>query len=106
QNHLITGAARGVGPFSHLRKKAPFHSADLTIHLYVCRFSPRRRHRLQDPSAIVYAGIKELAGQYPGRIEVVKYVSGDEEGNNAIAALIKEKYGRVDTVIANAGACS
>jgi hypothetical protein len=33
----------------------------------------------------------------------VKYVSGDKEGNNAIAKLIAEKYGRVDTVIASAG---
>jgi hypothetical protein len=34
----------------------------------------------------------------------VKYVSGDKEGNNAIAKSIREKYGRVDTVIASAGA--
>jgi NAD(P)-dependent dehydrogenase (short-subunit alcohol dehydrogenase family) len=96
----------------------PFHSADLTIHFGTyAGLALVAAIVSKDPSAIIYAGvrdpsaegaakIKELAGQYPGRIEVVKYVAGDEEGNNAIAALIKEKYGRVDTVIANAGACS
>ncbi|KAF8176061.1 NAD(P)-binding protein [Pholiota molesta] len=67
----------------------------------------------KDPSAIIYAGardptggaaqLKELAAKYPGRVEVVKYVAGDKEGNDAIAAEIKAKHGRVDTVIANAG---
>lgn len=47
--------------------------------------------------------LKALAAKYPKRIEVVKYVAGDKEGNDAIAKEIKEKYGRVDTVIANAG---
>jgi hypothetical protein len=67
----------------------------------------------KDPSAIIYAGardpsggaaqLKELVAKYPGRVEVVKYVAGDKEGNDAIAAEIKAKHGRVDTVIANAG---
>ncbi|KAF8176074.1 NAD(P)-binding protein [Pholiota molesta] len=67
----------------------------------------------KDPSAIIYAGARdpsggaaqliELAAKYPGRIEVVKYVAGDKEGNDAIAAEIKATHGRVDTVIANAG---
>ncbi|KAF8169529.1 hypothetical protein BJ912DRAFT_172830 [Pholiota molesta] len=67
----------------------------------------------KDPSAIVYAGardpsapgaskLKELAGKYPGRIDVVKYVSGDKDGNNAIAKSIGENHGHVDTVIASA----
>ncbi|KAF8171706.1 NAD(P)-binding protein [Pholiota molesta] len=68
----------------------------------------------KDHSAIIYAGVrdpsraggasqlKELVPKYPGRIEIVKYVAGDKEGNEAIATEIKAKYGRVDTVIANA----
>lgn len=64
------------------------------------------------PSAVIYAGardsssasqLKELAVKYPGRIEVVKYVSGDKEGNESLAKEIGDKYGRVDVVIANAG---
>jgi NAD(P)-dependent dehydrogenase (short-subunit alcohol dehydrogenase family) len=42
--------------------------------------------------------------KYPGRVEIVKYVAGDKAGNEAIATQIKAKHGRVDTVIANAGA--
>jgi NAD(P)-dependent dehydrogenase (short-subunit alcohol dehydrogenase family) len=41
--------------------------------------------------------------KYPERVEIVKYVAGEKEGNDAIAAEIKAKHGRVDTVIANAG---
>jgi NAD(P)-dependent dehydrogenase (short-subunit alcohol dehydrogenase family) len=44
-----------------------------------------------------------LVTKYPGRVEIVKYVAGDKEGNDAVAAEIKAKHGRVDTVIANAG---
>jgi NAD(P)-dependent dehydrogenase (short-subunit alcohol dehydrogenase family) len=68
----------------------------------------------KDPSAIIYAGardpvggaplLKALVAKYPGRVEIVKYVAGDKVGNDAIAAQIKAKHGRVDTVIANAGA--
>ncbi|KAF8172738.1 NAD(P)-binding protein [Pholiota molesta] len=66
----------------------------------------------KDPSAIIYAGARDPAGasllkalvaRYPGRVEIVKYVAGDKEGNDAVAAQIKAKHGRVDTVIANAG---
>ncbi len=65
------------------------------------------------PEAFVYAGardpynateLEELAKKYAGRIAVVKCVSADAEGNAELAKLIKEKHGRVDTVIANAGA--
>ncbi|KAF8189067.1 hypothetical protein BJ912DRAFT_1106266, partial [Pholiota molesta] len=68
----------------------------------------------RDPSAIIYAGARDpengasylvqVAAQYPGRVEIVKYVAGDKEGNDAIAKEIGIKHGRVDTVIANAGA--
>ncbi|KAF9474779.1 NAD(P)-binding protein [Pholiota conissans] len=66
----------------------------------------------RDPTAFVYAGGRNLAGspqleefaaKYPGRVEIVKYVAGDAEGNQKLAEQIKEKWGRVDTVIANAG---
>ncbi|KAF8172895.1 NAD(P)-binding protein [Pholiota molesta] len=67
----------------------------------------------KDPSAIIYAGARDPAGgasllkalvaKYPGRVEIVKYVAGDKVGNDAVAAQIKAKHGRVDTVIANAG---
>ncbi len=65
------------------------------------------------PEAYVYAGardpptateLEELAKTYPGRIAIVKCVSADAAGNADLAKLIKEKHGRVDTVIANAGA--
>ncbi|KAF9471366.1 NAD(P)-binding protein [Pholiota conissans] len=66
----------------------------------------------KDPTAIIYAGgrnisaspqLAEAAARYPGRVEIVKYIAGDAETNNAIAKTIKEAHGRVDTVIANAG---
>ncbi|KAF8176062.1 NAD(P)-binding protein [Pholiota molesta] len=67
----------------------------------------------KDNSAIIYAGVRDPSGgasqlrellpKYPGRVEIVKYVAGDKEGNDAIATEIKAKHGRVDTVIANAG---
>jgi NADP-dependent 3-hydroxy acid dehydrogenase YdfG len=71
----------------------------------------------KDPSAIVYAGarepltlgsgsskLKDVANKYPGRVEIVKYVAGDKEDTTALAKKLGEKHGRVDTVIANAGA--
>ncbi|KAF9473667.1 NAD(P)-binding protein [Pholiota conissans] len=66
----------------------------------------------RDSTAIIYAGgrnpssspqLVKLAEKYPGRIECITYVAGDKEGNDAMARAIKAKYGRVDTVIANAG---
>ncbi|KAF9473663.1 NAD(P)-binding protein [Pholiota conissans] len=66
----------------------------------------------KDPTAIIYAGgrnisaspqLAEVAARYPGRVEIVKYIAGDAETNNAIAKTIREAHGRVDTVIANAG---
>lgn len=68
----------------------------------------------KDPSAVIYAGARDpsngaaqlvqVAAKYPGRVEIVKYVAGDKEGNDAIAKQIAAKHGRLDTVIANAGA--
>ncbi|KAF9475789.1 NAD(P)-binding protein [Pholiota conissans] len=65
----------------------------------------------KDPSAIVYAGgrnpsgspqLVEIGSKYPGRVELVKYVSAHKEGNDALAKEISKKHGHIDTVIANA----
>lgn len=65
------------------------------------------------PDVFVYAGVRDpskasalgdLAKKYPGRIEIVECVAADAAGNAQLAKVIKEKHGRVDTVIANAGA--
>ncbi|KAF9473634.1 NAD(P)-binding protein [Pholiota conissans] len=66
----------------------------------------------KDTTAIIYAGgrkpqdaplLSSLASKYPGRILLVKYVAGDEEGNKSVANEIFDKHGCVDTLIANAG---
>ncbi|KAF8970810.1 NAD(P)-binding protein [Flammula alnicola] len=86
--YLITGANRGIG-------------LGLVTELVA-----------KIPEAIIFAGardpskatsLKELASKHPGKIKIVKFVSGDVEGNQAIAKQIQEKYGRVDVVVANAG---
>ncbi|PPQ79770.1 hypothetical protein CVT25_003323 [Psilocybe cyanescens] len=70
------------------------------------------KHALEKhEDSFVYAGardpskataLQDLKTKYPGRIAVVKCVSGDESGNAAVAKEIEERHGRVDTVIANA----
>ncbi|KAF8970814.1 NAD(P)-binding protein [Flammula alnicola] len=86
--YLITGANRGIG----------LALVDELVSKH--------------PEAIVFAGardplkatgLKELASKYPGKIEIVKFVAGDVASNQALAKQIKEKYGRVDVVVANAG---
>lgn len=57
----------------------------------------------RDPSKAT--ALEELSKKYPGRIAIVKCVAADAAGNAQLAQVIKEKHGRVDTVIANAGAC-
>lgn len=44
-----------------------------------------------------------IVQQYPDIIEIVKYIAGDEDNNKAIAEYALQKYGRVDTLIPNAG---
>ncbi|KAF8962502.1 hypothetical protein BDZ97DRAFT_2076449 [Flammula alnicola] len=86
--YLITGANRGVG-FAIVNELVSKH-----------------------PEAIVFAGVrdpskaislKELASNYPAKVEVLNFVAGDVAGNQALAKEIKEKYGHVDVVLANAG---
>ncbi|KJA13433.1 hypothetical protein HYPSUDRAFT_49834 [Hypholoma sublateritium FD-334 SS-4] len=66
------------------------------------------------PDAFVYAGARDpdsdgtealnaLVRAHPGRLEIVRCISGDEEGNTVLAERIREQHGRVDVVIANAG---
>ncbi|KAE9390128.1 hypothetical protein BT96DRAFT_926097, partial [Gymnopus androsaceus JB14] len=40
---------------------------------------------------------------YPGKIEIVKYIAGDVDGNKDIAMVIQEKHGRVNVVLGSAG---
>lgn len=67
---------------------------------------------VQRDNAIVFAGARDpsqaeslnaLVQKYPGRLHVVKLISVDEEGNRAAIEEIREKAGRLDVVIANAG---
>jgi NAD(P)-dependent dehydrogenase (short-subunit alcohol dehydrogenase family) len=55
----------------------------------------------RDPSRATE--LKELASAYPGKIHIVKLVSGDEAGNKAALEEVKNIAGRLDVVIANAG---
>ncbi len=106
--YFVAGASRGIGASISV-----YNSMSFKTYLAICCTGLALVNAIAstDPTAIVYAGardtsaaqIKEVAGKYPGRVVIVKYVAGDKEGNDAIATEIKGKYGRVDTVIANAG---
>jgi NAD(P)-dependent dehydrogenase (short-subunit alcohol dehydrogenase family) len=61
---------------------------------------------------IVFAGVRNpadakdlqaLASERAGKLHVVKLVSSDAEGNAAAISFIRQKAGRLDVVIANAG---
>jgi NAD(P)-dependent dehydrogenase (short-subunit alcohol dehydrogenase family) len=67
---------------------------------------------VQRDNVIVFAGardpfradeLKALVQEHPGKLHIVKLVSADEAGNKAAVEEIKEKAGRLDVVIANAG---
>ena len=64
---------------------------------------------------IVFAGARNpsaatdlhaLVEKYPGKVHLVKLVSGDRTGNEAAVAHVKAVAGRLDVVIANAGSSS
>ncbi|KII87123.1 hypothetical protein PLICRDRAFT_142242 [Plicaturopsis crispa FD-325 SS-3] len=85
--YLISGANRGIG-------------LGLATHL------------ASRPSTIIFAGARTpasasslhaLSAAHPGKVHIVKLVSGDEAGNKAVAEEIAGRVGRVDVVIANAG---
>lgn len=85
--YLVTGAGRGLG--------VEF------VKQLVAR-----------PDVVVFAGIRsfpatgalaELATQHPETVIPIKLTSANEEDNAAAAKLIKERVGKVDVIIANAG---
>ena len=62
---------------------------------------------------IVFAGtrnpaaasdLQELVKEYPKKVHIVRFIAGDKAGNEAAAVEIKTIAGRLDVVIANAGA--
>lgn len=66
----------------------------------------------QRDNTIVFAGarnpeaasaLQELAKKHPGKVHLLRLIAADEAGNHAAVAEIKEKVGRLDVVIANAG---
>jgi NAD(P)-dependent dehydrogenase (short-subunit alcohol dehydrogenase family) len=50
------------------------------------------------------ADLQALEAAHPGKLHVVKLASADEAGNRAAVAQIERVAGRLDVVIANAGA--
>ncbi|KAJ3501770.1 hypothetical protein NLJ89_g9192 [Agrocybe chaxingu] len=61
--------------------------------------------------AVVYAGVRdpakatalqETSTKFPGKVEIVKLISADEQTHKDVAKMIQEKHGYVDVVIANA----
>jgi NAD(P)-dependent dehydrogenase (short-subunit alcohol dehydrogenase family) len=55
----------------------------------------------RDPSTA--SALHELQEEHPGKVFLLKLISADEAGNRAAIQEIKEKAGRLDVVIANAG---
>ncbi|EIN06059.1 NAD(P)-binding protein [Punctularia strigosozonata HHB-11173 SS5] len=85
--YLVSGSNRGIG-FGLVKALS---ARDNTIVFAGAR----------DPDAA--KGLHALAGERPGKLHIVKLVSGDAKGNEEAVALIKEKAGHLDVVIANAG---
>ncbi|KAF9477303.1 NAD(P)-binding protein [Pholiota conissans] len=85
--YFVAGATRGIG----LALVGAIVSKDTSAKVYAGGRDPLGSKQLVD-----------LAAKYPGRIEPVKYVAGDQEGNTALAAQIQKKHGHIDTIIANA----
>lgn len=111
--YLISGANRGIGSVdrSSCYVYTALTDSHLLLYAYV-GFALVSHILAKSSDKVVYAGcrdpenatvLKQLEETYTGRIYIVKLVSADISGNNAVAKQIGEKYGRVDTVIANAG---
>jgi NAD(P)-dependent dehydrogenase (short-subunit alcohol dehydrogenase family) len=73
------------------------------------------RALLQRDNVIVFAGarspssateLQALTKEFPDKLHIVKLISADEAGNRAAVEEVKAKAGRLDVVIANAGAIS
>ncbi|KAF9474781.1 NAD(P)-binding protein, partial [Pholiota conissans] len=88
--YLVAGATRGIG----LALVEEIASKDPFAFIYA---------GARTPTGLGAAKLQEISRKYPGRIEIVKYVAGDKEENEATAKIIREKHGRLDVVIANAG---
>jgi NAD(P)-dependent dehydrogenase (short-subunit alcohol dehydrogenase family) len=106
--YLVAGATRGLGIFTKCRHLL---RTDILVFIGLALVDDIAT---KDPSAVIYAGARDptngaaqliqVAAKYPGRVQVVRYVAGDKEGNDALAKQIAAEHGRLDTVIANAGA--
>jgi NAD(P)-dependent dehydrogenase (short-subunit alcohol dehydrogenase family) len=48
----------------------------------------------------------DLSKEHPGKLEIVKLDSADEESGKSAAATIESKVGKLDVVYANAGTSS
>jgi NAD(P)-dependent dehydrogenase (short-subunit alcohol dehydrogenase family) len=110
--YLVSGANRasGIGEQSEFTVPSGDNSNN-----FLQGYGLVREIVTKHKNAVVFAGARnpesatvlhDLAKKYPGRVHVVKLVSADLEGNKAVAQEIKEKYGRIDVVIANAGLSS
>jgi len=85
----VTGAGRGIG-FALVEKLA------------------------SNPDNIIFAGVRNvtldadqalarLAAEKGDAVQLIEISSANKGNNTAAAQLIKEKYGRIDVIIANAG---
>lgn len=110
--YLVSGTSRGIG--TSLSPPSPFH-----IHIPPKLTYPTPGlgfiHALASrPHTLIFAGartpssspdLQALAGAHPGKVHIVELTAGDAEGDKKAAERIGEVAGRVDVVIANAGAC-
>ncbi|EIN06060.1 NAD(P)-binding protein [Punctularia strigosozonata HHB-11173 SS5] len=85
--YLVSGANRGIG-FGLV--KALSSREDTIVFAGV-----------RDPDAAT--DLQSFAADKPGRVHIVKLVSSDAKGNEEAISFIREKAGRLDVVIANAG---
>jgi len=85
----VTGAGRGIG-FALVEKLA------------------------SNPNHIVFAGVRNtnleadhdlarLVAEKGDTVQLIEISSANKDNNTAAAQLIKEKYGKIDVIIANAG---
>ncbi|KAF5325371.1 hypothetical protein D9619_009653 [Psilocybe cf. subviscida] len=86
--YLITGVSRGIG-LAIVKELCARYS---DIRIVGC---------VRDPTNTPL--LDAVVQQYPGVIDVVKYEAGNTDNNKEIAQSVLAKYGRVDTLIANAG---
>ncbi|CAA7260849.1 unnamed protein product [Cyclocybe aegerita] len=85
--YLITGANRGIG--LGLVNELVTRHKDVFVYAGV-----------RDPTKAT--ALQETSTKFPGKVEIVKLVSADEQTNKDVAKTIQEKHGYVDVVIANA----